>query len=218
MFIDTHVVSYAKQGLIYQPVRGARISSVAASELLLVYGKQRTTANYYVPLCTLAGLTLPRRDHPVSRQSTDRIAFSFGSEHESLVEFGSLAIAKMLNKGNFELLRLSISFQSKYRQRIIRENFRFLVENEIRCIPLNRRTVEIGYRLLSEFSSSGERVKTTFRNTWNDILILASAWEHNDILWSEDNQLNRFAASQGEYQRSVGGTLKIRFPQAFSEE
>lgn len=45
-------------------------------------------------------------------------------------------------------------------------------------------------------------------------MILASAWEHNDILWSEDNQLNRFAASQGEYQRSVGGTLKIRFPQA----
>lgn len=216
MFVDTHIISYARQGLIRQSIRGASISSVVASELLLVYGARRTAANYYVPLAfplrREAVFIPPKLDHSPSKRSTDQIVFSFGSDYESLIEFGSIAVAKMVNDRNFDLLRLSTSFQSKQRQKIIRENFRFLVESEIRCVPIGRGTVEIGYRLLANFRSSGERFKTTFRNTWNDLLILAAAWDHKDTLWSKDSQLNRFGASHGECHESDAGSLTIRFP------
>jgi hypothetical protein len=166
MFVDTQIISYAKAGLIRLPIHGASISSVAASELLLVYGERRTAANYYVPLAftrrTEASFTPLKIDHPPSKRSTDRIVFSFGSDYEPLVEFGSLAIARMVNDRNSDLLGLSISFRDKQMQRIVRDNYRFLVEREIRCVPLGPGTVEIAYRLLDKFRPSGERFRTTF--------------------------------------------------------
>lgn len=215
MFIDTHIVSYAKKGHLTESIRGATISSVAVSELLLVYGDKRTAANYYVPLGyplhTGASIASLKRDHPYSKRSTDRVVFSFGSDFEPLIEYGSNAIARMVNDRNVELLRQSISFLDKPKQKVIREDFDFLIENDVRCVPLKPSIVESGYRLLKAFHLSGERFKTTFRNSWNDLLILASAWDHDDDLWSCDSQLNRFAAAAfGEYNQWIPGLLKIR--------
>jgi hypothetical protein len=216
LFVDTHVVSYAKRGLLAGSIRGASISSVSASELLLVYGEKRTAANYYVPLVSKlhwGSIAASRRDHPFSKLLTDQIVFDFGSDYEPLVEFGSLAIAEMINERRVELLQRSIQFLSKGRQKIIREDFRVLVENEVRCVPLNTRAVDIGHRLLDAFRSSDQRIKTTFRNTWNDLLILSAAWANNEELLSNDDQLNRFAASSfGEFSQWGSGILKIRFP------
>jgi hypothetical protein len=219
MFIDTHIVSYAKRDRLPQSIRGATMSSVSASELLLVYGDTRTAATYYVPVAHPlhlgTGIASSKWDHPFSKRSTDRILFSFGSDFEPLIEFGSNAIATMVNDKNFDLLRLSISFLDKQKQKIIRENFGFLIEEDIRCVPLSPGTLELGYRLLDAFQTSKERFKTTFRNTWNDLLILAAAWEYGDELWSSDNQLNRLAASSfGECREWIAGLLKIRFPAA----
>lgn len=219
MFIDTNVVSYAKKDRLPESIRGANLSSVAASELLRVYSGNRTDANYYVPLVSSrhlgASIASPKRDHPYSKRSTDHIVFSFGSDFESLIEFGSNAIARMVNDRNVELLRQSSSFLDKHKQRVIRENFVFLVESEVRCVPLAPRTVQIGYRLLEAFQSSGERFKTTFRNTWNDLLILATAWDNGEELRTADIQLNRFIASSfGRYREWIPGFLKISFPAA----
>jgi len=191
------------------------MSSVAASELLLVYSDRRTTANYYVPVTypshTRAGIASLKLDHPYSKRSTDRVVFSFGSDFEPLIEFGSNAITKMVNDRNVELLRQSISFLDKQKQKVIREDFSFLVENDVRCVPLTPGTVETAYRLLAAFQLAGERFKTTFRNTWNDLLILAAARDHDDELWSRDSQLNRFAASSfGECSEWIPGLLKVR--------
>jgi predicted nucleic acid-binding protein len=214
MFIDTHIVSYAKKGRLTESIRGASISSVVVSELLLVYGDSRTAANYVplgYPLHMGASIASLKRDHPYSKRSTDRVVFSFGSDFEPLIEFGSNAIAKMVNDRNFELLRQSISYLDKWKQKLIREDFRILIENDVHCVPLRPSTVEIGYRLLEAFQLSGERFKTRFRNGWNDLLILAAAWDHDDDLWSRDSQLNRFAASAfGEYSEWIQGLLKIR--------
>lgn len=68
--------------------------------------------------------------------------FSFGSDFEPLIEFGSSAIAKIINDRNARLLQQSISFLGKRRQKIIREDFEFLVENDVRCEPLIPSTVE----------------------------------------------------------------------------
>jgi hypothetical protein len=217
MFIDTNIVSYAKRGRLPQSIRGTKLSSVAASELLGVYSDSRTGANYYVPLgyprhmgASIASL---KRDHPFAKRSTDRIVFSFGSDFESLIEFGSNAISRMVNDRNVDLLRQSISFLDKQKQRVIRENFVFLVENDIGCVPLAPRTLQIGYRLLEAFQSSGETFKTTFRNTWNDLLILATAWGNGEDLRTKDIQLNRFIGSSfGRYREWIPGFLNIRFP------
>jgi predicted nucleic acid-binding protein len=222
MFIDTHIVSYAKNGRLTESIRGASVSSIVVSELLLVYGDSRTAANYYVPLgyplhmgSSIASL---KRDHSYSKRSTDRVVFSFGSDFEPLIEFGSNAIARMVNDRNIELLRQSISYLDKSKQKIIREDFNTLIRNDVRCVPLRPSTVEIGYRLLEAFQLSGEKFKTTFRNGWNDLLILAAAWDHNDELWSRDSQLNRFAASAfGECRESIQGLLKIRLHSATRE-
>jgi predicted nucleic acid-binding protein len=216
MFIDTNVVSYVKKGRLDVSIHGARISSVSASELLLIYGDKRTAANYYVPLLSRwheFGIRT-RRDHPFSKAATDQIVFSFGQDYESFVEFGSLAIAKLVNERNAQLLQKSIEFLDKSVQKCVREDFGVLIANEIECIPLNPQTIEIGYQLLDPFTSSGEKFKATFRNTWNDLLILAAAWARNEELYSKDNQLNRFAASSfGEFSELAGGFLKIRFPE-----
>jgi hypothetical protein len=216
MFIDTNVVSYVKRGCLGVSIRGARISSVSASELLLVYGDKRTAANYYVPLLSRwhEFSVGRRRDHPFSKAATDQIVFSFGKDYESFIEFGSLAIAKVVNDKNVELLQRSIQFLDKSVQKCVREDFEVLIAKEIECIPLNPQTIEIGYRLLDSFTSSGEKFKTTLRNTWNDLLILAAAWAHNEELYSKDNQLNRFAASSfGVCNEVAGGFLKVRFPE-----
>jgi hypothetical protein len=215
VFVDTQVVSYAKKGTTTRSIKGARISSVTASELLLVYGEKRTAANYYVPAISTihlgtASLGSTKRDHPFSRNFTDSIVFDFGRDFEPLKEFGSNTISTMVNERNIGLLRQSIAFLDKRTQKYIREDFDFLVDNDIECVPLSPNMIEAGYRYLKVFQSSGEKVKTSFRNTWNDLLILSTAEIHAEKLWSEDSQLNRIAASSfGEFAEAEPGTLDI---------
>jgi hypothetical protein len=216
MFIDTQVVSNVKKGRLVESIRGARISSVAVSELLLVYTGSRTSANYYVPVAYPlhmgASIASLKQDHPYSKRSTDQILFSFGSDFAPLIEFGSSAIAKIVNDRNVPLLQQSISFLDKETRKLIREDFEFLVGNDVRCEPLRPSTVEAGYRLLKAFQLSGEKFRSTFRNTWNDLLILAAALDHGSALLSKDSQLNRFAASSyGECGERIRGFLQIRF-------
>lgn len=218
VFIDTHIVSYAKRGVLSRSIQGANISSVSASELLLVYGDKRTSANYYVPLAPRLHFELMAAKvsaHPFSKRLTDQIIFDFGSDYEPIVEFGSVAIAQMINDRRFDLLQRSIQFLPKGRKKIIREDFGFLAENRIRCFSLNPPTVANAHRLLEAFRSSNQRIKTTFRNTWNDLLILSAAWADDDELLTNDDQLNRFAASSfGEFSECGSGVLRVRFPSA----
>lgn len=71
MFIDTQIVSSAKKGRLTESIRGANISSVAVSELLLVYGGSRTSAEYYVPVAYPlhmgASIASFKQDHPYSK-------------------------------------------------------------------------------------------------------------------------------------------------------
>lgn len=213
--MDTQIVSYAKKGVTTRSIKDARISSVTASELLLVYGGKRTAANYYVPAMSPLHMGIwspapPRRDHRFSRNSTDTIIFNFGRDFEPLKEFGSRAISRMVNDRNIELLRQSIAFVDKGMQKYIRDDFEFLIDNDIQCIPLSQSTIEVAYSYLGIFRSSGEKIKTTFRNTWNDLLILATAATHSQKLWSQDSQLNRIAASTfGEFVEAEIGALDL---------
>lgn len=183
-FIDTNVASKIRKGHLSISVKGASISSVAVSELLLIYNGGRTTANYYVPVLSsthlMSSLGSSKRDHSFPKRLTDRIVFDFGNDFKSLVEFGSNAITKIVNEKNIDILRQSTAFLEKGQQRVIRENFDFLLENEIYCVSLAPTIVEEAYRLLWRFRNSGHNLKAAFRNSWNDILILATARKCGD--------------------------------------
>jgi hypothetical protein len=215
MFIDTNIVSKVKKGILSISTRRANISSVTASELLLVYSGSRTAANYYVPVISpfhlAASIGSSKRDHPFPKRFTDRIVFSFGKDFEPLMEFGSNAIAKMVNEQNTDLLRQSIAFMEKKQQKVIREDFEFLMENEILCVPLTPAVVSNAYHLLSAYRAAGGHVKTVFRNSWNDILILSTAQDSGDRFLTGDSQLSRFAASLlGEFTEQGSSILEIR--------
>jgi len=193
--------------------KGASISSVAVSELLLMYNAGRTTANYYVPVLStmhlMSSLGSSKLDHPFSKRLTDRIVFDFGNDFDPIIEFGSNAITKVVNGKNIDILRQSIRSLEKGQQRNIRENFNFLLANEIHCVSLTPAIVEDAYQLLWDFRNSGHNLKAAFRNSWNDILILATARSRGGHLMSDDSELNRFAASSLQDLGGVNGLVEI---------
>jgi hypothetical protein len=214
MFLDTNIISKVKKGALAISTHHGNISSVAASELFLVYNGGRTTANYYVPAISPIHLTRAigsvKRDHPFPKHRTDRIIFSFGNDFAPIVEFGSNAVAKMVNEQNTELLRQSIAFLRKKDQRFIRESFEFLIDNEITCVPLTPRAVRNAYHLLGAYRASGANLKNDFRNSWNDILILSTAQDSGSSLLTEDAPLSRFAGSVlGRFSEKGSGVLEV---------
>jgi predicted nucleic acid-binding protein len=214
MFIDTNIVSNVRKGTLSISTRRASISSVVASELLSMYSGARTAANYYVPVISplhlMASIGSSKRDHPFSKRYTDRIVYSFGKDFEPVVEFGSSAIARMVNEQNVDLLRQSIAFLEKKEQRPIREAFEFLMENEISCVPLTPGTVRNAYHLLGAYRASGANLKADFRNSWNDMLILSTAQENGSRLLTGDGPLSRFAGSVfGRYSKKGPHILEV---------
>jgi hypothetical protein len=216
MFIDTNIVSIAMRRTSSIATRRSSISSVTASELLSVYSGRPTAANYYVPVVSpfhlMASIGSSKRDHPFPKHSTDRIVFSFGGDYEPIVEFGSNAISRLVNEHNSDLLVQSIAFLDKRQQKFIRAAFEFLIENEIYCVPLSPGIVRIAYHLLGGYRTSGLNLKADFRNSWNDMLILATAQDSDVSLLTGDGPLSRFAGSAlGRFEERSSRILEIYF-------
>ena len=160
----------------------------------------------------------PKMDHAFSKRSTDQIVFDFGSDYPALIEFGSIAISKMINERNAPLLRRAIAHLDAKIQRLIREDFDFIVSNDIECEPIRRSAITIAHKLLTVFKVGDEAFRGTFRNSWNDLLILASAWDQNRLLLTKDSQLNRIAAGHyGRFTEFEDG-LTIQFPSISAAE
>lgn len=176
----------------------------------MMYTTKCRAAAYYVPLRSpcYSMMVSSRMYHVFSRGSTDQLIFDFGSDYEPLIEFGSIAVSKMINEKDAALLRRATAHLDSKLRRIIREDFDFVVSNDIRCHPLRRSAIEIAHKLLADFGSGGgkEHFRGSFRNTWNDLLILASAFDQGELLWTKDSQLNRVAAGRyGQFKEVQGG-------------
>ena len=77
---------------------------------------------------------------------------------------------------------------------MIASRFRFLVEHQIRCQPLQQNDVEYAFELLLKFRHN-HNLKRNFRNSWNDLLVISTARNANTSLITEDSELARFASS-----------------------
>ena len=91
-----------------------------------------------------------------------------------IIEYNNISIANLINEGLIDLMSSAINHMEKETKKTLKRRFRFLVENNIKCVPLKHSDIECGFRLLSIFKEK-HNTKRNFRNTWNDILILSSA-------------------------------------------
>lgn len=223
--IDTQIVSYALKGRAVSSLEGKAISSITANELLLVQHEKPAKANYYVPILSRThfpeesdgmssvGLNL-NRDHPFQKIVTDQIVMEFGNEYPTIVEYGALAISLLINKKIVGLYNETIKHLDKQQQKTLRKRYNFLLENDITCVPLTQSSTSTAMELLYEFRKT-HQLKARFRNSLNDILILATAVDLSANLVTEDSVLRAFAAKlfSGQYQNKDKVTI-IDFSQS----
>jgi hypothetical protein len=142
----------------------------------------------------------------------DRLIFNFGRDFPALIEFGSRAVAAIVNDRNHAAFAGVLSSLDKAFQKRMRPRFAFLCSEVLECVPLTRETADVGIRLLDGFSQQ-HSLKGNFRNSVNDMMILAAAISSKDDLLTEDSLLARFAASVrgAPFTEERGGTLRINF-------
>lgn len=214
--LDTQIISYALKGRYGLPLDGKTISAITANEFLMVQGSNLAQANYYVPVLSrfhfpesTDGISPTSRrlgmDHPFRKIVTDQVIIDFGNEYPTIVEYGNLAISLLINKQVSGIFHDAIKFLDKQQRKIIRKRFDFLLENKVRCQPLAKTSVRVAMELLQEFRKE-HNLKENFRNSFNDMLILASAIDTSALLITEDSLLNKFASKQftGAYQIQDG--------------
>lgn len=215
--LDTQIISYAIKGTYDGQVAHQSIASITANEFLLVQGAEQTKANYYVPLPQIIGfptdhkIDFPRRDHPFTKHRTDQIILEFGQDYPAIIEFGNLAITETINSKAKGLFNESIRFLDKEKRKLIFARFNFLLSQNINCLPLSRNTVVLGLDLFCEFLSR-YNTKENFRNTVNDVFILATAVNASATLVTKDSLLNRFASDYyNGLLKEKSGFLSIDF-------
>ena len=221
LVLDTNIISLDMKGTFPREVKGHTISSVTAHEFLESYSNDATRANYYLP--TPRGrrhlgpdaLSLPLRgqrpSHPCGKRATDQLILDLGRGLPSVIEFGSFAIAEIVNRRMHTLFRRCVEHLPRDAQRVLLSRFRYLLDSRVVCVPLTRPCVEVGLTLLSRFLDQHSPGRN-LRNTVNDLLILGTALENRATLLTEDSLLSRFSAeSAGVEVDSHGDFVSIRF-------
>lgn len=192
--LDTQIISYAFKGAYDGKVEQQFISSITAKEFLLVQNSGPTKASYYLPLRW--GLTqpgIPLAKHKYSKRSTDQIVLDFAQDYPSIIEYGNFAISEIINLRAKPVIKAAIDHIDREQRKLILDRFDFLMSQQVKSLPLNKNIIELGLNLFSEFISRYSS-KENYRNTVNDILILATAINSSSTLITRDSLLNRFAA------------------------
>ncbi|VDS09715.1 hypothetical protein PARHAE_02922 [Paracoccus haematequi] len=213
MMIDTQILSYAYKGRGIA-VSSARISSVAAHEFLEVYDPNSTTRfRYYIKYQAGRHFGAPSIS-PANWKggAVQRLVLDFGADYPQLIEFNSRATAAIINDRNVPAFGHILSSLEKPLQKKLRPRFAYLCEHIRECVPLVPQTAEIGIQLLWDFVQHNN-VKANFRNSVNDMMILATAISGGENLLTDDSLLARFAAAQQHAPlREVGdGLIAIDF-------
>jgi predicted nucleic acid-binding protein len=142
----------------------------------------------------------------------ERLVLDFGRDHPQLIEFNSKATAAIINDRNVAAYGQVLESLDKASKKKLRPRFAFLCMQVSECVPLVAQTADLGIELLWRFVQQ-HNLKGTFRNSVNDMLILAAAIASKDDLITEDNLLTRFAARErgAAIQDAGRGTIRINF-------
>lgn len=201
MMIDTQILSYAYKGQstadLSASVGGAAISSVVAHEFLETYLPASTTAaRYYIRYHKGHPYPMQQPERPPSTTRPpmiDKLIFEFGGDFPSIVEYGSRAMAAIVNdRAHAAFAGILDSLDKPFRKKI-RPRFGFICREIDECVPLSAETARIGLHLFDQFTRR-HSVKGNVRNSVSDMMILATAVSCRARLLSKDSLLNRFAA------------------------
>ncbi|MDU0290040.1 PIN domain-containing protein [Saccharothrix longispora] len=133
------------------------------------------------------------RRHPLRPRANgpDSLVLDFNGAF-ALVEHGHYGISTMINAKECGFFGAVVSGLDKARRRVVGDRFAFLVDNNVRCIPLWRDSARLGVSAFIRFTVTNAP-KAKLRNSINDMLILATAACHGLPLVTEDKLLARFA-------------------------
>lgn len=223
LFVDTHILIKSLMGDEMVSEEDPYLSSVAASEFLNAQ-THLTRANYYVPILgqrhignyPLTGAH--RRNHAFPKHVTDSVFMDFLGQHPTIIHYNNIALADVINTKNARLFDDSIIHLSKERKKSLRRKFNFLLKVNAKCIPISKDAVETALYLLSALENKYS-VKQNFRNSWNDLLIAATAITSLGKLETKDSFLAREVAKyvHAKTETKSEELLQITFQSTESE-
>lgn len=203
-------------------IKGQTVTSINALEFLKNIEKEHhNRAKYHIPninfgyhyhaLISQKNFFLDRK-RPFRQIHSDSIIFDFKQDFESYALYNNESISNSLNNRLEELFYLSIAFMQKDEYKDVRNKYNFLLNNSIQCESITVLDIELAYSLLDLFLDN-HSIKNDFRNSWNDILILARTINEGGRLISSDKLLNRFASevASGTIEDSFN-FIEIQFP------
>jgi hypothetical protein len=221
-YLDTNILYYKHQGQnLNLNIKGKSITSINALEFLKnIEKKHHNKAKYHIPFITnhIHQIAIARmhksikKSHPFNKRLSDSIIFDFSQDFESYSLYNNKSVSEVINNKRKELFYSSIEFLGKSENKDIKNKFKFVLENDLKCDILNPEDIYLGYELLNEFLKK-HTLKPDFRNCWNDILILAKSVNEGAKLITSDKLLNKFASEVYNGQiKQVDNTIEIQFP------
>ncbi|GLY78487.1 hypothetical protein [Actinoallomurus iriomotensis] len=205
-FFDTQLLVHASEGRTSLESSDPWISSVVAQEFLLFQKSGGESNDYYLPLVPKRdrGIWVSRaladyaRSHPPAarlrsgKRRTDSIILEFGDTFPVTVEYSHRAIANALNARMVPFILAYAECVDAASRRVIKSRLRFLCDVGIKCKPLTDRSARLAQDLLRDFTER-YTIKNNFRNTLNDIMILAIALDERARLLTDDRLLAIFS-------------------------
>ncbi|MFH8254836.1 hypothetical protein ACH4D8_07875 [Streptomyces roseolus] len=196
--------------MLEEGISGCIVTSTVAQEFLRVRDTATGDARYFTPppfsLGPIARQAYAAQqkihgdrpsDRPLFKISTDKLIMDFNNEFPSVVEYGHAGIAHLLNTGNRAIFTESVNHLPKRERKDLLDKFTFLVDQGIQCIPVQSACVPVAFDLLKRLIGRGFSLKSDFRNSLNDMLILGTAIENRVDLWTKDELLAKFAKDEG---------------------
>lgn len=203
--VDTQILSEAFKAARTPMPRHVQISSVSAKELLLAQSRGFRKPLYFVlhpasfpDAHRFAAVSCVRQPSSpkggaLCERLTDQLVIDFGSDFPPYREYGDQALSWLINEKHVAPYKASIAHLPKRIRKYLTRRYMFLLDCDYQCLPLNANIVETAMSLFDVFS----RIYTCKRdvsNTIRDLLIFATAVEHQMVLRTEDGLLGRFVA------------------------
>lgn len=201
-YVDTQIISYVYKGnteLYNQKIAGEMISSIIACEFLNVFVKNDLKNASYYPFYSDAfamnvdrtGKIFHSKKHcKQGKRRTDKVLINFNNTYESFIIYGNESLAKLLNCKCKKGIMATTEHLSKQKRKDISDKIDFLIDNNLKVVPLNDHIVMNMLEIMSSIDGH-YNFKKNFRNSIMDLLIASTALTDGSTLCTKDYELNK---------------------------
>ncbi|MGW1976679.1 PIN domain-containing protein [Streptomyces sp. NPDC001889] len=218
--VDTQIVSYAMKDPHRPLPDNAVIPSTVAQELFLMQDQHSGRPRFFLPALGKHSLLRGLNGHwdrptnrPLFKQSADRIMMDFAGDFDPVLERSHLGVSSVLAQRERDTFRLATRHLPKHDRDVLLRRFDFLLQHPLDLRPLHDTHITSALELLSRLTRSGGNTKHQFRNTLNDMLILAVALTEGALL-TQDKELARVAGDYFTDTGQNGDTYLLEQPRA----